>query len=156
MYRASYANMDYIVLSALIGVTLLFIAISYDIVCQWKINLEARITKLPPKLIQETTTPGLDPIAKRLRFGLPIWHANAHDSTCQVNNSLRLQHGMGHTDGEGIERGWSRMNGQASSTKEMGTGHRHDSLDEHFGYHNWQRNIGLGKLRRSLHNALLI
>ena len=78
---------------------------------------------------------------KCLQFGLPVWHASAHEENCQVANLLRLQPGMAHTDGEGVERGWSRINGMSSSTKEMGQGAHHDTLDDHFGYHNWQRNI---------------
>jgi hypothetical protein len=138
----SYANMDYIFFSAILGVALLTIAISYDIVCQWKININERIDKLPARLTEQP--PEVPPLAKRLRFGLPVWHAAAHERDCQVTNSLRYQHGMENTDGEGMERGWSRVNGQSSSTKEMGPGNRHDTLDDHFGYHNWQRNIGLG------------
>ncbi|KAJ7797205.1 hypothetical protein B0H14DRAFT_3494018 [Mycena olivaceomarginata] len=41
-----YANMDYIVLMALMGVTLLAIALFYDIMCQWKRYLAARAKKI--------------------------------------------------------------------------------------------------------------
>lgn len=124
------------------GLLLLWIAVSYDIVCQWKIHLAQRITTLPSHITDHLNNPS--PIASRLRFGLPVWHAAVHEKNCQVANSLRYQPGMAHTDGEGIERGWSRINPMASSTKEMGQGARHDTLDDHFGYHNWQRNLGLG------------
>ncbi|KAF7365979.1 CxC2 domain-containing protein [Mycena venus] len=43
--KARYANMDYILMSALISVTILWLTISYDIACQWKINLSTH-TKL--------------------------------------------------------------------------------------------------------------
>ena len=131
--------MDYIFFSAIPGITLLAIAISYDIVCQWKINLVERMRLLPERLTRQE--PGVPPIEKHLQFGLPVWHASAHEENCQIANSLRLQPGMAHTDGEGVERGWSRINGMLSSTKEMGQGTRHDTLNDHFGYHNWQRNI---------------
>jgi hypothetical protein len=39
--------MDYIFFSAIAGITLLAITISYDIVCQWKINLLERMRLLP-------------------------------------------------------------------------------------------------------------
>lgn len=125
------------------GIALLAIALSYDIVCQWKIKLRERVGQLPEELRQDIR--GLPPIAERLHFGLPVWHAAAHEDKCQVANSLRFQPGMGHTDGEGIERGWSRMNPHASSTKEMGQGARHDALDDVMGHHNWERNVGAGK-----------
>ena len=37
------------------------------------------------------------------------------------------------------------MNRVANSTKEMGPGSRHDTLDDHFGHHNWRKYILLGK-----------
>lgn len=135
--------MDFIFFSSIMFVVVLHLAISYDIVCQWKINLAARNTKLPPQIQQAESD--RQPLAERLAFGLPVWHAAAHEDTCQVTNSLRYQPGMGHTDGEGIERGWSRINPHASSTKEMGQGARHDALDDVFSHHNWERNIGLGE-----------
>ncbi|KIM81001.1 hypothetical protein PILCRDRAFT_9047 [Piloderma croceum F 1598] len=148
-----YANMDYIFFSAIVGVTLLAITISYDIVCQWKINLAQRMSLLLKRLTDQN--PDLPPIEERLRFSLPVWHANAHERDCQVSNSLRYQQGMAHTDGEGIEHGWSHINGQSSSTKEMGPGARHNTLDDHFGYHNWQWNIGLGNsLKEKLEIAI--
>ena len=33
----------------------------------------------------------------------------------------------------------------ATSTKEMGPGHRHDMLDDHWGYWNWTKLFGLGE-----------
>lgn len=125
------------------GVALLAIAISYDIVCQWKINLAKRSRRLPEALI--ATPPDVPPIDEHLHFGIPVWHANAHEDSCQVANSLRYQPGVGKTDGEGIERGWSRTNPMGPSTKEMAQGARHDALDDAFAYNNFERNIALGK-----------
>src|ERR1700728_3531553 len=136
--------MDYIFFSAILSVTLLAIAISYDIVCQWKINLRERMHRLPEHVTQQE--PGVPLLEKCMRYGLPVWHASAHKENCQIANLLRLQPGLAHTDREGVERGWSCINGLSSSTKEMGQGARHDTLNNHFGYHNWQRNIGLGLL----------
>lgn len=53
--------------------------------------------------------------------------------------------GVGRTDGEGIERNWSEMNGVANSTSEMGPGSRHDTLDDHFGHHNFRKYVGIGE-----------
>ena len=53
--------------------------------------------------------------------------------------------GVGRTDGEGIERNWSEINRVANSTKEMGPGARHDTIDDHFGHHNFRKFVGLGK-----------
>lgn len=56
-------------------------------------------------------------------------------------------------NGQGIERGWAKLDTVVTSTREMGPGNRHDTLDDHFSYINWQRNIGLGD---SLTRKLLI
>ena len=49
-------------------------------------------------------------------------------------------------DGEGVERGWEHINPLAVSTKEMGPRSRRDTLDDHFGDHNWKKTIGLGTI----------
>ncbi|KAK0227247.1 hypothetical protein EDD85DRAFT_776868 [Armillaria nabsnona] len=62
---------------------------------------------------------------------------------------------MGRTDGESIEHVWLIMNGCASSTKEMGLGSRHDTLNCHFNYLNWTKYIMFGQaLGRKLHKVL--
>jgi hypothetical protein len=128
--------MDYIVLSALIGMALLWLTISYDIACQWQINLERRKEKMPEHLqLTDDVT---------IQYGLPVWHAAAHKKSCQAQNSLNYLEGVGHTDGEGIERTWSVLNPVSWATKEMGKGARHDALDDRIDYHNWEKNIGQG------------
>ncbi len=79
------------------------------------------------------------------QFGLPVWHAAAHQISCQRENLLSYQPGVGRTDGEGIERTWSELNPAAYSTKEMGPGACADTLDHRIGNHNWQKNTGLGE-----------
>lgn len=133
--------MDYVFFSSIVGITLL-ITISYDIVCQWKINLNARIQKMPAVLRPDA--PNVAPFSERVSAGIPVWHAAAHEDKCKVAHSLRFLPGVGHTDGEGIERGWSHMNQHASSMKEMGQGNRHDSFDDIIGSHNWERNLAQG------------
>ena len=48
------------------------------------------------------------------------------------------------TDGENIERGWAWMNPASLSTREMGPGARHDTLDDQWGYWNWRILVQLG------------
>ncbi|KAK6992479.1 hypothetical protein R3P38DRAFT_3226100, partial [Favolaschia claudopus] len=118
-----YANMDYIVLAALMGVALLYVAIAYDIVCQYRINFEARMAKLPNDM-------QLDLKRTKVLYGLPVWHATAHERNCQSQNSLTYQPGVGRTDGEGTERVWSVFNGLATATKEMNRGAREDGIED--------------------------
>lgn len=51
---------------------------------------------------------------------------------------------MGRTDGEEIEQNWARHDGTAGSTREMGPGSRHDTLEDHFGWANWQKVVKIG------------
>ncbi|KAJ7604993.1 hypothetical protein FB45DRAFT_1149649 [Roridomyces roridus] len=132
-----YANMDYILLSALLGVSVLALAISYDIACQWKVNLPARA-----KVIS-TTTPILTDLDKfQIQYGLPVWHAAAHETSCQTENSLSYTKGVGRTDGEGIERTWAVLNPVGFATKEMGEGARHDQIDNKIDHLNFEKNVG--------------
>lgn len=78
------------------------------------------------------------------RFGIPKCHCPAHKLECQPQHSLNLLPGLGRTDGEGIERGWSELNGVGNSTKEMGPGSRHDTIDDHLTHHNWRKSVLLG------------
>ncbi|KAJ7642541.1 hypothetical protein B0H17DRAFT_1148799 [Mycena rosella] len=47
--------------------------------------------------------------------------------------------GAGRTHGETVEQNWEFTNGAAASTKMMGVGARHATLEDLFGFHNWQR-----------------
>ncbi|KAJ7709331.1 hypothetical protein B0H16DRAFT_1480957 [Mycena metata] len=132
-----YANMDYILLSSVLGVTALYIAISYDIVCQWKVNFPERMAAMPACL-------QLDLALITLLFALPVWHALTHEESCQRENSLTYQVGVGRTDGEGIERTWSGVNPISWATKEMAPGGRHDAIENKLDHHNFEKNINLG------------
>ncbi|KAJ7177592.1 hypothetical protein C8R46DRAFT_1212338 [Mycena filopes] len=139
-----YANMDYIVASALLGFTLLLLMISYDIACQWKINLAERNKRLPKKL-------RLPLAAFTLQCALPVWHAGSHNEDCEKDNSLSFKVGVGKSDGEGVERVWSVLNPAANHTKDAGRGQRLDTLEDKIDNHNFLKNIGQGDaLQRKL------
>ncbi|KAJ7801511.1 hypothetical protein B0H14DRAFT_3489429 [Mycena olivaceomarginata] len=89
-----YSNMDYIVMSALIGFTLLWLTLSYDIACQWKMHLPEQMKKLPDAMQLP-----LDDI--KLQCALPVWHASSHNGDCKDVNSLSFKEGVGKSDGEG-------------------------------------------------------
>ncbi|KAJ7050759.1 hypothetical protein C8F01DRAFT_1000163 [Mycena amicta] len=114
-----YANMDWIFLCAVGGSEVKRFLVSYDIACQWKQKLRIRAAKL-----SENTAIATDLSDYDIGFGLPVWHAAAHESSCQAANSLTHAVGVGRTDGEGIERTWAILNPISFSTKEMGEGNR--------------------------------
>ncbi|KAJ7106120.1 hypothetical protein C8R43DRAFT_963449 [Mycena crocata] len=116
-----YANMDFILFASIVG----------------KINLPTRMAKLPEKM-------KVDLNRVNISFGLPVWHAAAHERKCQVQNSLTYMEGVARTDGEGIERLWSRIIRLAWASKEMGRGAREDAIEDLIDYLNQERNIGQG------------
>lgn len=133
--------MDYIVLSTLkhrTGVTPL--VISYDIACQWSIHLQDRVNKFPSHLQIELPTRVRD-----LRYAIPKYHFRAHREQGHNQYSLNLMHGVGRSCGEQIERNWPKHSETAASTREMGPGSRHDTLEDHFAYANWRVFVSLGE-----------
>jgi len=81
-------------------------------------------------------------------FLVPKFHLNAHIKKCRLEYSFNLVPGVGRTDGEAPERGWSESNAMAASTKEMGPGSRRDTLDDHFGDRNWAKTVQMGTYTR--------
>jgi hypothetical protein len=67
--------MDFILLAALAGFALMWLTISYDISCQWKINFPARNGKMPEDMCLPLNT-------IKVQFGLPVWHASSHEESC--------------------------------------------------------------------------
>ena len=132
-----YANMDYIFLSALRNFSLLILFTSYDIACQWKKNFTTHLEDMPPNL-------HLDLLWILMIFLIPKFHLPGHGLGCQTLFSFNLTPRVGWTDGKGIKQNWSIMNGATSSTKEMGPGAHHDTLDDHWGNLNWRHIIGFG------------
>ncbi|KAJ6478376.1 hypothetical protein C8R45DRAFT_934146 [Mycena sanguinolenta] len=136
-WRRIYANMDYILLLAVIGVTVIYLAISYDIACQWQVNLEKRIEVLPARL-------RLDLTMVTMIFSLPVWHAVAHKRECQVQNSLSYIPGERRTDGEGIERTRGHLNPLGWSMKEMNVGAHHDAVEDKVDHLHFEKNVNQG------------
>ncbi|KAF7288624.1 CxC2 domain-containing protein [Mycena indigotica] len=145
-----YANMDFIVLSALQGEGVESLAISYDIGCQWSVHLPERATRLKDSGVMDNDLSGF-----KMQFALPVWHAAAHEIACRTANSLSYRVGVGKTDGEGIERTWSTLNPIGWSTKEMGEGARQDAIEDRLDHINFEKNRGQGNtLARKLVVAL--
>lgn len=131
--------MDYIVASALSLIEERpLLLLSYDIMCQWIQNLLERISAFPPHLRIEL--PQGD-----VRYAIPKYHFGAHREKDHNQYSLNLMAGVGRSDGEEPERGWARHDGIASSTREMGPGSRHDTLEFHIESSNYTKYVGLGK-----------
>lgn len=130
--------MDYILLSALTPLLVAAVLVSYDIACQFKLKFGKQMPKLPPALHLPSSIP--------MEWGIPKCHCPMHKVPCQAPHSLNFQSGISRTDGEGIEWSWAEMNHVANSTKEMGPGSRHDTLDDHLCHHNFKKYVWVRSL----------
>jgi hypothetical protein len=127
--------MDYIVMAALAGFSLMLLTISYDIACQWKAHLAERTAKLPLEMCLS-----LNDI--KLQCALPVWHAGSHNEDCRDTNSLSFKPGVSKSDGEGVERTWSVLNPVAHSTKDAGRRQCADTLEGKIDNHNYLKKHG--------------
>ncbi|KAH9480163.1 hypothetical protein JR316_0006761 [Psilocybe cubensis] len=143
-----YANMDYVFGMALKTLAICLVLASYNVCCQW-------FTKLL-KRIKEDWPPEIKPPQNlRLTPAIPKLHERMHKEKNHHVYSLNLIPGVGHTDGECPERVWGPHNPLANATKTQGPGTRQDTLDDHFGFWNWQKYSSLSTtLLRRYRNAI--
>ena len=127
--------MDFITLSAVIGIMLVWLVITYDIGCQWSKNLYTRMEEFPEHMrISEGVKVGV---------GVPSWHINGHGKKCQDDYNLGYMKGTGRTCGEEIETSWLHTNALGASVREMGPGARHETLNDHWNGWNYRKVVGL-------------
>ncbi|KAJ7214613.1 hypothetical protein C8J57DRAFT_1600815 [Mycena rebaudengoi] len=114
-----YINMDYMFFVGIKGTELLRFYVSYDIACQWHINIWKRMMKYGHdiRFVYE---------GRYMTFLVPKFHL-----PCNLLFSFNLMRDVGQTDG---------------STKEMGPGSRRDHLDDHFNDWNHKKIVGFGRL----------
>ncbi|KAH9956388.1 hypothetical protein BGW80DRAFT_1439367 [Lactifluus volemus] len=132
-----YCNMDYIILSALAGVKLPRVVITYDVGCQWCKNFERRMEELADDL-------KLDP-ATIVEVGIPSWHINGHGENCK-SFCLSYMDGVGRTCGEEVETTWAQTNALGTSVREMGPGARHETLNDQWCGWNFRKIVGFRSL----------
>ncbi|KAK0246137.1 hypothetical protein EDD85DRAFT_783838 [Armillaria nabsnona] len=149
-----YVNMDFIFWSALQDVKVKQVMLSYDIGCQYKINLHEKHKKLPKDLQLWTDVDDAFPsssasdacLSPHIFVVLPIWHGDVHELVCKTKNLLKYQDGLGISDGEAPEQLWADMNLVSMQMKEMQPKVCHDALEDKADSHNYQKNVGVGKL----------
>ncbi|KAJ7032307.1 hypothetical protein C8F04DRAFT_1262054 [Mycena alexandri] len=137
-----YINMDYMFWKSMDGYEdLVQLVVSYDIVCQWRINIWRRLEQYKPELRRNARTGH-----RHYMWLIPKFHLPAHIEACNILYSFNLTPYVGQTDGEAPERGWANANPLAASTKEMGPGSRRDTLDDHFNDWNHKKIVALGSV----------
>ncbi|KIM87974.1 hypothetical protein PILCRDRAFT_3683 [Piloderma croceum F 1598] len=132
--REKYCNMDYIILLAIISITLLRLVITYDIACQWSKNFASWMVEYPEHMHVD-----LDRV--EVRTAVPGFHICAHGADCQRLFSLGLMLWVANTVGKEVESGWAHMNVASPSIQEMGPSNMHESLNDHWGSWNFQKII---------------
>ena len=137
-----FANTDYALAFALAECAdQRWIMLSYDIWCQYAINLLKRFLEWFPRMAD---------VIKRVRGAIPSAHIWGHLLVCQLIWAFKYIMYSGETYGELIETSWAEQNQTAGSTKEQNDGHRHDTLDDFCGYWNWTKLHQLCKYHRLL------
>ena len=114
------------------------IVASYDIACQFFVNFWQRAMGVPSHLRLQLPQSKLIP-------KIPKAHIEAHGKECHAVYSFNYTKGAGRTDGEGIERAWSNLNGSAPANKEMTPNARQETMDDHCGFSNWRKCVNTGK-----------
>ena len=132
-----YANTDYVVAKSTSHNPETKKIASYDIMCQWSINLRDRLKDSPILNANRLD----DRIVARV---VPKFHLAAHKESCRINFSLNYEPGVGCSDMEGPERTWFGLQG-GGSTKDQGPGYWSDAMDDKFGHWNWSKFVRLGE-----------
>ena len=133
-----YSNMDYVILSALLGVTLPHIILTYNITCQWSKKFEKRMVEGFPPHMRISNQIQID-------TAIPSWHINGHRQSCRQNFCLGYMKGAGQTCGEEVEVSWSHTNLLAPSIQEMGPEACHETLNDHWNSWNFRKIVGFSK-----------
>ncbi|KAJ7598527.1 hypothetical protein C8J56DRAFT_769409 [Mycena floridula] len=142
-----YLNMDFCLWSTLTTTMIALIYLSYDIMCQYSINFRSRMQRFPEDWSVNTRK-------TKFKWLIPKFHLPAHIPKCHRQFSFNFIRGSGRTEGEAVERAWSKLNPLAWSMKEMGPETRRDTLNDHIGHSNWKKigNMGEHRLEDALTN----
>ncbi|KAL0563734.1 hypothetical protein V5O48_018330 [Marasmius crinis-equi] len=133
-----YSNMDFLALYNLIACGVMRIVFSYDIACQWMRNFYTRMAEFPSYMQLPSNLTVL--------FKVPKFHLPAHGLACLAKFAFNYTEGVGKTDGEGVERTWSWLNGCARSLSMMTVGARWETMDDFTNFWNWKKTTNLVNL----------
>ncbi|KAJ7450267.1 hypothetical protein B0H11DRAFT_1743304 [Mycena galericulata] len=135
-----FCNMDFLLVSVLMTFSLLCVIVSYDIACQYAINFWQRMNEMPAPMRLTHLAPS------NVWWKVPNFHLPAHKKRCHAPYSFHWMWGAGMTHGEGVEQNWAFSNGAAASTRLMGPGARQATLEDVFGFHNYDRVLAMHRV----------
>ncbi|KAJ6454053.1 hypothetical protein C8R47DRAFT_997428 [Mycena vitilis] len=134
-----YCNLDFLLLSSVMAFMLWYLIVSYDIACQYRINFWERMQKMPEHMRLKIPR-------DHVWWKVPNFHLPPHKTPCHSPYSFHFMPGAGRSHGEGVEQNWAFSNGAAASTKRMGPGSRQATLEDIFGFHNYDRQLAMHRV----------
>ncbi|KIJ28454.1 hypothetical protein M422DRAFT_189716, partial [Sphaerobolus stellatus SS14] len=120
------------------------IVISYDVACKFHIYFEKRIAHRDWPLFSIDELERLKQV--ELVWLVPKFHLASHIEGCADRFSFNWTKLVGRTCGETVESNWARLNGLATSTREMGFGQRRDVLTDSMCFFNFNKAINEGNV----------
>ncbi|KIJ23838.1 hypothetical protein M422DRAFT_195438, partial [Sphaerobolus stellatus SS14] len=112
------------------------IGLTYDVACQYTINIKDRWQEHFPELLETV---------ERMIAGVAKMHQVGHKDDCAYSWALKFLIGAGRTSGELIETVWAELNQANGSVKQMNPGMRHDALNLFYGDWNFRKMVSLSK-----------
>jgi hypothetical protein len=112
------------------------LALSYDAMCIWFVNMFLRWTQNYPELLFML----LAVIAI-----VPAVHVRGHQEYCWYVYGGAYKDCVGHFFGETAEYVWPYLNRLAGQTRQMTLGHRQDTMIRYIGEWNWRKVQRMGQ-----------
>ena len=129
--------MYYIIFATLVGITLPWIFITYNIARQWSQNFHKCMSEFPEHM-------RIKPSMK-VKVTIPSWHITGHGVKCRKGFHLGYMKGAGRMCGEEVEISWSHTNLLAPSVWEMAPVAQHKTLNDHWNGWNFHKIVGFCK-----------
>ncbi|KAJ7663720.1 hypothetical protein DFH06DRAFT_986389 [Mycena polygramma] len=105
---------------------------TYDIACEYVVNLEARFAKHFPDQLKSI---------KKMRWGVPALHVQGHQDSCTYLFGTGYMECVGHFHGETAEHYWPEANQLGPHVRQMNLGHRQDTMINHHGDWNYKKTM---------------
>ncbi|KAJ7449328.1 hypothetical protein B0H11DRAFT_1642948, partial [Mycena galericulata] len=96
--------------------------LTYDITCEYVVNLETRFAKHFPDVLDKV---------KKMQWGVPASHMQGHQKSCMYQFGTAYLSCVGHFHGETAEQYWAEANQLGPHVRQMNNGHRQDTLIFH-------------------------
>lgn len=112
--------------------------ISYDICCQYIINLLKRFRE------NFKDHPNVIALVEECEALIPQLHIKGHKGTCKSTMAFDTTPSTGRTDGEFVEPPWFFLKAVGRFTREMNAGNRRDTLDDFINFFNWMKMQTMG------------